>query len=248
MQVDLKNNHDEITMHIVAAWDEVEADYKELWKHYSRIPVKGFRAGAVPAKVIETMFKSEMQNELANRCAPRICRKALLEQKLENGTPITVNDVELIPNAQFTFTATFLRMPEFELPDYTHLQLTASSTEDRLTEISEKLLASTVMHLPNKLVEEELSFSEGDGATPDDVRKTAEDRIKLLLILKRIAQKDGIEVDDKDIEERIRRIAHENNSTPDNIRNYLLTNGSLSRLGDFLLAEQVLSYIAELNN
>jgi FKBP-type peptidyl-prolyl cis-trans isomerase (trigger factor) len=86
-----------------------------------------------------------------------------------------------------------------------------------------------------------------DPADPayQDARQGAEARVKLMVILKRIARDDGIEVDDRDMEERIAAIAEAEGTTPKLLKNELSARGGLGRLRDFLLAEMVLAYIIE---
>jgi len=67
-----------------------------------------------------------------------------------------------------------------------------------------------------------------------DFKKRAEERIKVEIVLARIAEKEGIAADDKDVEERIKKIAEDTNKTYNEVRNvyeqYNLTGGLKSTI------------------
>ncbi len=229
-------------------WQEIEEDYNDLLKRYAKIPVKGFRAGKVPTGITESTFKNEIKNDLLSACSTRFCRRALKENNLEAGSPIEVDEAELQRNQSLWFKARFIEMPKFDLPDYAKLDLKATDEDEILTEISEKLLEQTVINIHPSIIENELNYSETEQETPsDEEREAASQRVKLMLILKKIASQDNIEIDDKAIDDRIKLIAEENDMQPKEIKDYLLANGGLGRLSDSLLAEQILAYIREIN-
>ena len=86
-------------------------------------------------------------------------------------------------------------------------------------------------------------------------RKTADhcrdarprDRIRLLLILKRIARQEGIEVDEVDVNRRIAEKAGDFGTSEKELKEELITAGGLDRLRDMLLAERTLEYLMEMD-
>lgn len=58
-----------------------------------------------------------------------------------------------------------------------------------------------------------------------------------MLILKKIAVREGIEVSDDDVEQRIREKASEFGEDPDSLKSELQKGGGITRLRDMLLAE-----------
>ncbi len=229
---------------INAPWEMVESDYNDLLKRYSKLAIRGFRPGKTPIGLIESHFKNELKNDLLTVTSTRLCRKALKEKGLVSGSPIEITESELRKNEYIQFKAGFIEMPQFELPDYRHLDLKSEELEGKLDEISEKLLEQTAISLHESLIENELKYSEQVGEVASDAEvKAAEDRVKLMLILKKIANQDSIEVDDKDIEARIETVAIENEVTPAELKDFLVANGGVSRLAESLLAETVLGYI-----
>lgn len=238
-----------VELSITATWDHVKDDYTDLLKRYGKIEVKGFRQGSTPEAIVEKKFRKEIQDDLTFLCSQRLCRKALKESQLKPGSPISVSHVEMLPRELFSFKAKFLRMPDFELPDYMGLHLQSESEEDKLTEVSEQLLTLTRLEVSNDFVEEELRFSDFEENIPEEShRQEAEKRVKLLMILKKIADTDGIEVDELDVNSRIEAIAGENDVSNQELKSYLMEIGGYGRLRDLLLAEQVLSYLVEINS
>ncbi len=243
MKIHIQNtNADQLTLSITAPWEMLSVDYDKLLKHYATFPIKGFRKA--PLKVVETTFKKQLETDLANNCTSRLCRIALQKEQITAGSPISITAWEMNAGTDFSFTATFLKMPEFDLPDYFDLQLTAMEAEDKSTEISQKLLERTTINLPEAFIDEEMKYSEEELPAANG-RKAAAERVKLLLILKKIAVQDVIEVSDELLEERIADIAAENETGIEEVKAFLSSNGGLSRLNDYLLAEQVLLYISE---
>ncbi len=248
MQTEIKTIAElEKELHIALEWSEVSEDYSDLLARYAKVPLKGFRAGKVPAGLIESTYKNELTNDLASMCAPRFCRKAMDENGLQAASPLELTSVALDKGKSLAFTARFIEVPEFDLPDYKHLSLTSQNNEEKLDEVSLKLLEKAQIKLHKTLIENELLNSElsPEEASEDD-RLAAGNRVKLMLILKKIARQDSVEVDEKDVALRIEQVARENDVTPEQLREYLMGNGGLEPLKDALLAEQALQYIIDI--
>ena len=69
--------------------------------------------------------------------------------------------------------------------------------------------------------------------------------MRLLLILKKIARTEGIEVDERDVELRIAAKAREFDTTPAQLKAELEQGGGYLRLREMLLAESTLGYLLE---
>ncbi len=228
-------------------WVMIETDYNDLVKRYSKLSFKGFRPGKAPLSAIESHFRNYIKNDLLTAVSTRLCRKALKEKGMIAGSPIEITESELKKNENLVFKANFIEMPSFDLPDYIHLNLKSTEEEAQLDEISEKLLEQTVINLPSSFIENELKYSDlSDEPVSEEEKEAAANRVKLMLILKKIADQNNIEVDDRDIEERIKALAEENEITSEQLKEFLVTNKGLSRLADSLLAEQVFQYIIQI--
>lgn len=244
MDVTLTVDHEfEKELRITVPWEAVRSDYEQLIKRYSGLPVKGFRPGKIPSALLESIFAPRIKNDLLAAASTRLCRKALEDKGLQAGTPVEISDGIVRKNESLQFTAAFIAMPVFGLPDYSSLDLQAGNKAEKLDEISQKLIERTEIQLHPCYVENELRYSETDGVKE---REQAEARVKLMLILKKIAAQDGIEVDENDLSGRIDSVAAENGITSDELRSYLIENQGLSRFADSLLAETVLDYIIEI--
>ncbi len=244
MKITVTNiNEQEKQLEIITPWEMIEEEYKDLLKRYSKVSFKGFRPGKAPVSAIESFFRNEIKSDLASATSTRLCRKALKEKKLEAGTPIEISEIEIEKNNFLKFKAYFIEMPQFELPDYRNLNLQSEKEEDKLDEISEKILEQSSISLHPSFIDNELKYSEPSEEITDEEKKAAEDRVKLMLILKKIAAQDNIEISDTDIDERIKDIALENDATFEELKEFLVTNNGLPRLADSLLAEDVLQYI-----
>lgn len=66
-----------------------------------------------------------------------------------------------------------------------------------------------------------------------------------MLILKRLAREEGLEVEDVDREQRIKEKAGEFGTTADTLKAELERGGGRARLKDLLLAESMLAYLLE---
>ena len=163
------------------------------------------------------------------------------------GSRIEISDLDVEPLKPLQFSVDFTPLPDFDLPDYSKLQLKGQSDEEQRDEVSEWLLSQTELLVPDELVREELDF-DGDGAVDPQSDKWIEGarRVKLMITLQRIADTDGIEADDRDVTERVERMAAGYGISPSDLRQRLLQNGGLFRVRNFLLAELTLDYLLDI--
>ena len=69
-----------------------------------------------------------------------------------------------------------------------------------------------------------------------------------MLILKQIEKQEGIEVGQRDVDNRISEKAEEFGTTIEELEAELARGDGLKRLKEVLLAESVLGYLTEINN
>lgn len=244
---DLENQKKE--MRIEADWEDLEADYDDLLSEYLKVPVPGFRPGKAPRGIVEKRFRKEILDDVSARCAQRLSKQALEDEDITAGSPISITNIQIERGEPFSFKAEFTEIPGFELPDYSALKLSSQTDDEKRDEISEWLLEHAQVEVPDEIVKQELEF--GDGAEAEqgsDEWNAAAQRVKLLLVLRKIAGQDGIEVDETDVDERIGQIASECGTSASQLRQTLLSTGGLSRISSFLLAEKTLNYLIEVCN
>ena len=229
-------------------WERVEADYEDILGEYMKLPVPGFRPGKAPRARVESRFKQEILDDVGARCARRFSRRTLEDEGITATGPIAVTDLVIEHGEPFRFTAEFTELPDFDLPDYSGFVLKEETDEGMRDEISGWLLEKTTFAIPDELVRQELSFDGMDEVQPGGEEWAAAlKRVKLLLILDRVARRDGIEADDKDVEQRIDRIASTYGTKPQLLKQQLLRSGGMSRLSRFILAERTLNYLIDIS-
>ncbi len=239
---DLENKKKKLL--IEAGWKDLQDDYDDVLSEYQKIQVPGFRLGKAPREFVVRRFRKEILDEVSVRCAHRLSRKAMEKEGMSASGPVSVSDIEITYGKPFRFTAQFTALPEFQLPDYTHITLSTRTDEERRDELSEWLLKNTDFDIPDDLTRQELEFDNATGAEPgSEGWNAAIQRVKLLLILKKIAQQEGIEADEKDVSGRIEKMAQEFGVASSYLKQQLLQNGGLSRIGSFLLAEKTMDYL-----
>lgn len=106
-------------LHIELPADVIKQERTAILNTYAaqaRIP--GYRAGKVPAAVIEKRYKDAVDGELQNRLVNLGCYRAIEKENLEVIQVLSVRDTKLETDGTFTFTAEVSTAPKFELPDY----------------------------------------------------------------------------------------------------------------------------------
>ena len=171
--------------------------------------------------------------------------RSLETNQLLSGRPLEISDIECLKGKPFRFTVRFLALPDFDLPDLQSIRIPEAS-EDLLSELSHRLLEQVSMRLPEELMRAELAVDGPAIAEPvSDEWASAAERVKLMLILKKIARQEGIEVDESDVETRIKEKASEFGTTAEKLRSQLERGGGRERLRNMLVAERTLEYLLE---
>jgi len=95
----------------------------------------------------------------------------------------------------------------------------------------------------DELVRQELAFDGLGETTPgSEVWHAATERLRLMIILKKIALQEGIEVDEEDVNRRIVEKAREFGTTVKNLQTELEEGSGIVRLRDMLVVESTLEY------
>jgi len=234
-------------LRVEADWVEVAADYEDIMKAYEHVRIPGFRPGKVPRSVIEGRFQKQILEDFSQRVAARLGKEALKQANIETIGPVELRDVESGKGKPVKFIACYLPMPEITLPDLGSLNIDAGNTDPR-DQISVRLLELVAFEVPDDLVWEELARDGvGDVGPESGAWRAASERIRLLMILKKIAKQEGIDVEGADLDRRIAEKAKEFGTSPAALRSELDEGDGISRLRDLLLAESTLDYLIERN-
>ena len=229
-------------MQVTVEWCEISGDYDDIVADYMQAGLPGFRPGKSPKALIEKRYKSKIEEDVQNRSAKRIFKEVIAETDMEFTGAAEVSDIIFVKGERLSFKAVFNVLPDFKLPDYKDYKSKGDNDalEDDLTDY---LLDNTNLEVPGSMVDFELNFS--DDESEEDARKAAEERVKLLLILKKIAKIEGIEIEDTDVDERIDAMADEYGITVSQLRTNLEQSNAMPRIKSFLLAEHTISYLLE---
>lgn len=234
-------------LRIEAPWAEIEADYRDVLARYAKLPVPGFRAGKVPQRVVEQRFRTAILEELSARVARRLGREAIQEAGIEALAAPEASEIECDRDKPFRAIVRYLPMPELQLPDLTGLGTGDDGTDSR-DRISRRLLELVPFEVPGDLVRQELRVDGLEESGPgSEAWVAAADRIRLMVILKKIARQEGIDVDETDVAQRITEKAEEFGTTKRDLQTELERGGGTARLQDMLLAERTLEYLMEID-
>jgi len=141
---------------------------------------------------------------------------------------------------------------------------------DYENKLIEKASENAEIDVPDKMVEDELdkmfqNFAQSVSQQGMDIedylnyigtdesgwkeqnRESAENRTKSNLVLEAIAEKEGIEISDEEIEEQINEIAENNDQDPEQIKAFLQMQGQLDSLKDGLKMQKTIDYLKENN-
>jgi FKBP-type peptidyl-prolyl cis-trans isomerase (trigger factor) len=211
---------------------------------YSKLAVPGFRPGKAPRTTVEKHFRDAVGSAFVARCGRRLARQALEERDIRAAGQMDLTESEFHPQQPFRFTGVFITVPKLELPEYMAVPLETKTDDARRDEISDWLLAHTSWIVPQSLIRRECEVSGLADAPPRHAQwQAAEQRVKLTTILEQIAEAEGIEVDERDVDQRIERMASECEVKSHELRQRLARGGGLGRLYALLVAEQTLEYL-----
>ncbi len=228
-------------LQIEAEWQELASDYDNAVSLYAKASVPGFRPGKVPRGVIEKRFQKEIMDDLSYRVAQRLGREAVREADIEVLGNAEAEEIECARGETFRAQLRFYPMPKIDLPDLKSLKIDDGGIDPR-DQISLKLLELVSVDVPEGLVQDELAFDGIDGSAIGSAQwQTAHDQIKLMLILKKIAQQEGIEVDETDVDKRIAEKAEEFKTTKKSLQAEFERGGGCSAFGTCFLQRARLS-------
>ena len=116
------------TLRVEVGPERVSQTREELVKQFTKdAKMQGFRPGKVPRIMVEKRFQKEISEELENRMVSSTLEEAIKEKGLKVIQVSNVEDVKLGLSEGLVFTATLITVPEFELPEYKGIPISAPS-------------------------------------------------------------------------------------------------------------------------
>ncbi len=108
----------------------VNEEKQKVTKGFQReAKVPGYRPGKVPAKIVETKFKAEIDEEVRRRLVSDGFREAVKQKDVKVLSLSEVDDVKFTPDSNFQFKATVILAPVIELPNYKGIAISVPSKE-----------------------------------------------------------------------------------------------------------------------
>ncbi len=234
---------------IEAPWEEIAGEYEELVTRYAAtVGLPGFRPGKAPRGAVAQRFRAEILADLSARTVERLGRDAVRETGIEPLGPLEASGIECDRGRPLLAVLRFLPLPDFRLPDLAELE-TEDDGSDPRDRISRRLLELAPFEVPGELVRRELAHDGVEEIAPgSDAWNAAAERIRLMVILGKIARQEGIEVDETDLDRRIAEKAESFATTKRQLEAELARGGGTARLRDMLLAERTLEYLMEIGH
>jgi len=107
------------------------------FRKFAQIP--GFRAGKAPRAVIEKNYGERISEEVKKKMIPDAYREAVKEQDLKVIGYPDIEETQFGKGEALLFTATVETEPDFELPEYKGIEVTAVQTDVSDAEVDDAL-------------------------------------------------------------------------------------------------------------
>ncbi len=112
------------TLRVELEPERVEREWQVVAKQFqkqARLP--GYRPGKAPQALIDRKFGADIREELQNKLLRQSLNEAIEQKSLRVLSVSKVEDVEIGADRAMRFTATVVTSPDFELPDYSRIDL-----------------------------------------------------------------------------------------------------------------------------
>lgn len=104
--------------------EDVDAAFDELYKQLKReVRIPGFRPGKAPLSIIKARFRDYAKAQVMEKLFKESYEKLLDEHNLNPALEPEFKDVEFDEGKPFTYTVIMEVHPEFELKDYTNIEV-----------------------------------------------------------------------------------------------------------------------------
>jgi len=125
MRVDVESlSNTERKVEVVIPVEEVKDKIEKVIKEFQKsAKIRGFRPGKIPRNVIESMFRDDIFNEVSSRLVSESFENALKELSVTPVSRPRITPDKVERDKDFHYVAVFEVVPEFEVKDYTGIEL-----------------------------------------------------------------------------------------------------------------------------
>ena len=216
----------DVTIDKAKVAEEMENSLRHEAEH---IEIKGFRKGKAPLNVVrENIDKGKLRNHALNHLLSDAYSRVIKENKLQPIVYPRFNIKQFEENKDLTLTITVIEKPEIKIKDYQSVlkklgKDRKSETPVTNQEVIKVILGNSDVGIADELVDEEVQrmmsslidqtgkmgltvdqYLQSVNKTVDQLReeykKSANDNIKVDFVLTEIAEKEGIKVEDSEID------------------------------------------------
>ncbi|MEM1221453.1 MAG: trigger factor [Verrucomicrobiota bacterium] len=120
----------------------VEAKLIKDFQRQAKIP--GFRPGKAPENMVRTRYAKDLKQELKSRVVSQAHQEGVASSDLNVFSVVELVEGEIATGVDATITFTVDIVPDFELPEYAGLKITASptdATEEEINQMLEQILS-----------------------------------------------------------------------------------------------------------
>ena len=142
---------------------ELDQQYQKIRKS---VAIPGFRKGKAPLNMVKARFSGYVQADVLQKLIPTAYDNAIRDEEL---TPLGEVDIqppydqlELVEDQGFTFSALVNVKPEILLPDYSDFQIDKSSVNVSKEDVDQRMKQLREIHTDYIPIEEERTVREGD--------------------------------------------------------------------------------------
>lgn len=144
--------------------DKVQKEVnKRLDNMKGRVKLDGFRPGKVPMNIVRQRYGAQVNQEVMADEMQASYRDAVLQEKLRPASAPNIEPQNIQTGNDLTFIASFDIYPEFELCDFSKLEVALSSAEVTDQDIEETLV---------RIRKQRMEWSETEGACENEQRIT----------------------------------------------------------------------------
>ena len=130
-----KSDHSSVRLSITVPSAETRKEYDAMIREYSKnVRIDGFRAGHVPATVLERKFGDSLRLDAMGRVLEKAVEEALKdldpkEQPLAYSTPSLEGEPDFSFDTEFSFTVKYDVFPTIEVGDWKGIEIAKSVVE-----------------------------------------------------------------------------------------------------------------------